>query len=682
MGDIKTKAILLAAGQGTRLLPLTNEIPKCLIKLKEKSVIEHILDRLVDIGINEIIIVIGYFGDKLKSHLGDNYKGVPIKYIDNPIYHKTNSTYSLWLAKDVVGDDFIVINADTLCTKDILKFMIESDHEIALAIDDTLIGELPDDAMKVTIENGLIKNASKQIPADKTHGDAIGIYKFKGNGVRELYDELEKVINENILDQLFTFAVRRIMERSNVYPVSTKGLPWIEIDDHNDLKNARSVIEDIFEEEKKDEVKEHELIEDNNKKIFEGQNTGFDKIVSGKLKILNTDSDMNKIEKGDIVIISPSLYKGDGLLPIYKAIKLGAVGIIRSGGKIDHGSIAAKELGVPCILVNPNLGELERYEDTIVTINRSQVFSISSNPIEDALPSNFVKTNNKVKINLGFPDVLEKYPILIENSDGVAFARLEFIMLDILDGLHPLSYINKHGSEQLSIKIADAIRPIIREFAKYNKEVWLRTDDFSPEFLIAMEDGENYEHHETNPNSGWRGIRRSIQQKEMIIPQFIAIKKLLDEGFTNIGLFPPMTSFYREYKIWKELALEYGLRNVKFGLMVETPSAALTIENFVNDIDFVIFGSNDLTQFTLGIDRSNSRLTHMFNEREEAVLKLMKMVIDVCNKHGIETTIGGQAGSDQLLINKLMDYGISGTSVNPDPWTLSTIKNFIAEKEK
>jgi pyruvate,water dikinase len=663
---METKAVLLAAGQGTRLLPLTNEIPKSLIKIKERSIIEYIIDRLVDIGIKEIIIATGHCGHKLKDKIGDNYRGVPVTYVDNPIYDKTNSTYSLWLAKDFVGDDFIVINADTICTKDVLKDIAESDYEIALAVDDTLTGELPEDAMKVTIVNGLIKNASKQIPVEKTHGDAIGIYKFKGRGVIELYNELERVINEKILDQLFTFAVRRLMDRIDVYPVSTKGLPWIEIDDHEDLKNAEEVVEKILEEEK----------------ILEGQNTGFETIVSGKLRTINNNSEMGNIETGDIVMISPKLYGGDGLLPIYRAIKQGAVGIIRTGGKVDHGAIASKELGVPCVLINHNVEDLDRYENKVVTINRGSVFSTGCTPVEDPLPSIYEQTKRKVKINLGFPDVIEKYPVLAEKSDGVAFTRFEFIMLEILNGLHPLSYIKRYGSEQLALKIADAIRPVVREFAKYDKEVWLRTDDFSPEFLIAMEDGEKYEQHETNPNSGWRGIRRSIQQKDMIIPQFMAVRKLLEEGYTNIGLFPPMTSFYREYKEWKSLAISYGLDRVKFGLMVETPSAALTIENFINDIDFVIFGSNDLTQFTLGIDRSNSRLTDMFDEKEEAVLKLMKGVIEVCNQHGVETTIGGQAGSDQTLINKLINYGISGTSVNPDPWTLSTIKGFISEKEK
>jgi len=247
---MKTKAVILAAGRGTRLLPLTDNIPKCLLKVNDKPVVEYILDRLAEIKINEIIVVIGHFGDKIKKHIGDNYNGIPVKYVSNPIYDQTNSTYSLWLAKDIVGDDFLVINADTLCNKNVLKYITESNYEIALAIDDTLTGQLSEDAMKVTIVNGLIKDASKKIPADKTHGDAIGIYRFKGKGVEVLYKELKRLVDEKILDQLFTFAVKALMVDFPVYPVSTRGLAWIEVDDHKDLRNAKEVVERMLKEEK------------------------------------------------------------------------------------------------------------------------------------------------------------------------------------------------------------------------------------------------------------------------------------------------------------------------------------------------------------------------------------------------------------------------------------------------
>jgi len=246
---LKTKAVILAGGKGTRLLPLTQKLPKTLIPILGKPIIEYILDRVVDIGIKEIIIVVGHYGEKIKRLVGYNYKGTSVKYITNPIYAQTNSTYSLYLTKDVVGKDFLVINADTIFNREILKYLVESDYEVALSIDDTVVGALPEDNMKVTIIDGLLRNASKKIPPERTHGDAIGIYRFKGKGTKFLFNELSQLVDRNITDQLFTFAVNTIMKKKNVYPVSTNGLSWIEIDDNNDLKEAHIVVKNILDEE-------------------------------------------------------------------------------------------------------------------------------------------------------------------------------------------------------------------------------------------------------------------------------------------------------------------------------------------------------------------------------------------------------------------------------------------------
>lgn len=240
-----TQAIILAAGKGTRLLPLTEECPKTLLELKGKAILHHILDKIVENKVDKIIIVIGHYGEKIKLAVGNNYKGIPITYIENLLYKKTNSAYSLWLTKDLASNDFVVINSDTLFSKDILKYLIDSPYEITLAIDDTLRGELSDDAMKVTIINGLIKDASKKIPSAKTHGDAIGLYRFKGEGVKHLYASLRRLVENNILDQLFTKAVKDLIPHVNVYPISTRGLPWIEIDDMKDLKRAEELVNNI-----------------------------------------------------------------------------------------------------------------------------------------------------------------------------------------------------------------------------------------------------------------------------------------------------------------------------------------------------------------------------------------------------------------------------------------------------
>src|SRR3989338_5131657 len=116
-----------------------------------------------------------------------------------------------------------------------------------------------------------------------------------------------------------------------------------------------------------------------------------------------------------------------------------------------------------------------------------------------------------------------------------------------------------------------------------------------------MEHGQEYETEEANPAVGWRGIRRSIDQPEIVRPQFQALKILMDRGYSNIGMFPPMVTHVSEYRQWLELAREAGLTNITKGLTVETPRAAYTINEFIGLIDFALFGTNDLTQFLLTI---------------------------------------------------------------------------------
>ncbi|MDD2665857.1 MAG: phosphocholine cytidylyltransferase family protein [Methanocellales archaeon] len=248
------KAILLAAGKGTRLSPQTEDLPKCLLKIKDKTILEYILDRIVENNIQEIVIVIGFCGDKIRGIIGNTYKGFPVTYVFNPVFDRTNSIYSLWLAENVVGDSFVVINADTLFSKRILQHLSESPYEIALATDDTLIGEISEEAMKVTIINGVIKDVSKQIPPERAHGVAIGLYKFGPKGKTKLYKELKRLVDSKILDQLFTKAVKNlIMNDLEVFPISTKGLSWIDIDTYNDLKIGEKIVEKMLEENNRKE---------------------------------------------------------------------------------------------------------------------------------------------------------------------------------------------------------------------------------------------------------------------------------------------------------------------------------------------------------------------------------------------------------------------------------------------
>jgi pyruvate,water dikinase len=198
-----------------------------------------------------------------------------------------------------------------------------------------------------------------------------------------------------------------------------------------------------------------------------------------------------------------------------------------------------------------------------------------------------------------------------------------------------------------------------------------------------MKGGED-EPLEHNPMLGWRGIRRGIDQPELLKSEFKAIKRLVDEGYTNIGVMVPLVQRPQELAEAKRLAAEVGLiphKDVQFGIMVETPAAALIVEDFIEEgLDFISFGTNDLTQYTLALDRNNERVQKLFSEKHPAVLKLIERVIKKCRAAGVDTSICGQAGSYPEVVKILVELGISSVSANPD--AVQTVRETVFRTEK
>ena len=242
------QAIIPLAGLGKRLLPLTKSLPKTMIKVGDLPIINHITNSLNLKLVNEILIIVGHNKEVVMNYLKDDYKGIPIKYLDNPKHSETNSLYSLWLAKKILKEKIAIINADTIFHKKILENLLNSEYEAALAIDDTISTPLPDEAMKATIVNNKIVDVSKTILSEKTNGDAIGIYKFSGKSLKILINELDLLISSEATKQLFTYAVRNILDKTDIFSVSTEGRAWIEIDDKNDLNEAQRLIKKILQE--------------------------------------------------------------------------------------------------------------------------------------------------------------------------------------------------------------------------------------------------------------------------------------------------------------------------------------------------------------------------------------------------------------------------------------------------
>jgi pyruvate,water dikinase len=348
-----------------------------------------------------------------------------------------------------------------------------------------------------------------------------------------------------------------------------------------------------------------------------------------------------------------------------------------------HAAIVSRELGIPCVVgtlkATKVLGDSDEVtvEGSKGVVYRGLVERKAEKPVEAPLEvRSKVITATEVKVNISIPEVAPRVAPL---ADGVGLLRVEHMILGI--GKHPIKFIREGKEDELIEMLARGVRKVAEAF--YPKPVWYRSLDAPTDEFRSLEGGEE-EPEEHNPMLGWRGIRRGLDQEELLRAEFKAIKKLVEEGYTNIGTMIPLVIRPEELRRAKEIAIEAGLKphvDVKFGIMVETPASALTIEDFIQEgLDFISFGTNDLTQYTLAIDRNNERVAELFSEKHDAVMKLIERVIRKCRKAGVETSICGQAGSYPDVVDKLVRFGITSVSANPD--AVELVRETVARTEK
>jgi len=196
--------------------------------------------------------------------------------------------------------------------------------------------------------------------------------------------------------------------------------------------------------------------------------------------------------------------------------------------------------------------------------------------------------------------------------------------------------------------------------------------------------GADQEPKESDPMIGWHAIRRLLDEPKILQAEFQAVKELHDEGNKNVGVMLPFIIRTEEVKQAKEIMRGMGLepcRDVDFGVMIETPASCWIIEELCKEgINFISFGTNDLTQLTLGIDRNNARIAKLFDEMHPAVLGELAKVIKTCKKYDVQTSICGQAGSRPEMADFLVHQGIDSISANVD--AVDEIRRVVARTEK
>ncbi len=236
------KAIVLSAGQGRRLLPLTAASPKCLLPVQGKTLIEWQIDELNKCGIHRITVVTGYRAKKVEELLHRRYGTERVKTLYNESYAKTENLVSCWAACNEMTEDFILLNGDTLFEAAVLKRLFESP-----ACPVTVVVNHKDfydaDDMKVEMEGCRLVKIGKDITPDEVHGESIGIILFRGEGPKLFCSTMERVLGDPKADKKWYLSV--IDEIARIMPVwtcSISGLQWCEIDYPTDLKYAESVV--------------------------------------------------------------------------------------------------------------------------------------------------------------------------------------------------------------------------------------------------------------------------------------------------------------------------------------------------------------------------------------------------------------------------------------------------------
>lgn len=419
--------------------------------------------------------------------------------------------------------------------------------------------------------------------------------------------------------------------------------------------------------------------------IIKGRSVG-QKIAHGIARIIDNPSQMDRLKDGEILVT-------DRTDPDWEPIMKRASAIITNrGGRTCHAAIIARELGIPAVVGCDNATTAIKDGDEItVSCAEGETGYIYSGKINfeidkttiDQLPELPVQ----ICMNLANPE--QAFSCQFIPNSGVGLARLEFIISTMI-GIHPNALLNfselpeetKNKIQKLTTaytdpvefyteKLAEGIATIAAAF--YPKPIIVRFSDFKSNEYANLIGGDIYEPQEENPMIGYRGASRYISGnfRKCFSLECEAIKRVRNEkGLTNTYIMLPFVRTVSEATQLIELLNSHDLKRhdkLKIYMMCEIPSNVLLAEDFLNHFDGFSIGSNDLTQLTLGLDRDSALIADLFDERNHAVLALLKQAIATCKKFNKYVGICGQGPSDHVdFAQWLMQEGISSMSLTPD----------------
>jgi pyruvate, water dikinase len=389
-------------------------------------------------------------------------------------------------------------------------------------------------------------------------------------------------------------------------------------------------------------------------------------IGSGVVRIVETLDDLDKIKAGDILVTK--MTNPDMVVSMQKCTAI----VTDEGGMTAHAAIVSREMGIPAV-VGTREATTKLKDGDVITVDGTsgKVYKgkVAETKKKEVIPITS-KTNTRIKVIIDVPSFAER-----ASQTGireVGLTRIEGIIAE--SGKHPNYFLKNNKIEDYEEIIFNGVSQI----AKYFDELWVRTSD------IRSDEFQNLEGVpwgvEVNPMLGMHGIRYGIKNPEILKAELKALKRVAEEG-KKIGVMMPQIISVDEVRKVKEFLNEINFTNVDLGIMVETPAAVQLIKDFCDEkIKFISFGTNDLTQYILAVDRGNEEVQDLYNEMHPAVLHQLEFVIRVCKRSKVQTSICGQAGSKKEMVRFLVEKGIDSISVNAD--MAKEISDYVSEIEK
>jgi pyruvate,water dikinase len=449
-------------------------------------------------------------------------------------------------------------------------------------------------------------------------------------------------------------------------------------------------------------VLETYVLKEKGKVLVQGKSVG-EKIGAGPIHVLSGVREIESFKKGEILVTQMTD-------PDWEPIMKIASGIVTDrGGRTCHAAIISRELGVPCVVGTGDGSEiLKDCRSGTVCCAEGETGLVYEGLLDFEVKrfdmAHLEKPRTKIMMNVGNPD--NAFHLSFIPNDGVGLARLEFIINNVIR-IHPMALVlfdelddehTKKEIEQLTVgyedkkaffidRLAQGVAKIASAF--YPRDVIVRMSDFKSNEYANLIGGSQFEPLEDNPMIGFRGASRYYDEdyQEGFGLECLAMKKVRDEmGLNNVKLMIPFCRTVEEGRLVIAEMRKYGLIQGQNGLeiymMCEIPSNVIMADEFSEIFDGFSIGSNDLTQLVLGLDRDSEKVSHIFDERDPAVKKMVQWIIETAKRNGKKIGICGQAPSDYPEFAEfLVRCGIDSISLNPDTVFKATEKILQVEKE-